>query len=73
MKSLLDQHWATWPDIPLPALRGLTPRQAAKDPGGRELLESVLLDFESRNATKNDEFLRVDVEALRRKLGLVSR
>ena len=45
----MNKHWASWPDTPVPALRGMTPRKAAKDPIGRELLESLLLDFESKN------------------------
>src|SRR5258708_38978308 len=49
LRGMTEQHWDTWPDIPIPALRGMTPRRAAKDPVGRELLESLLLDFESRN------------------------
>lgn len=70
MKDMMEKHWSSWPDIPLPALRGMTPRQAAKDPLGRELLESVLLDFEAKAASLKDEFMRVDVNRLRRDLGL---
>ena len=70
LKRMTEKHWDTWPDIPLPALRGMTPRRAAKDPVGRELLESLLLDFESRNQRKKDDSLRVDITKLRRELGL---
>lgn len=70
MRGMMEKHWARWPDIPLPALRGMTPRQAAKDPEGRELLESLLMEFELHNRTKRDEFLRVDTAKLRRVLGL---
>ena len=62
------EHWRTWPDTPLPALRGATPRQAAKTPGGRELLEVLLLDFSARDDTST--VMRPDVAALRRELGL---
>jgi hypothetical protein len=51
-------------------LRGKTPRQAAKDPIGRELLESLFLDFDSRNSRLEDESQRVDVAKLRQELGL---
>ena len=26
LKGMMDKHWSTWPDIPLPALKGMTPR-----------------------------------------------
>lgn len=71
MRKMLEQHWATWPDVPLPALGGKTPREAAKTPNGRELLESLLLEFESRNDARKSPMPPVDVEKLRRDLGLV--
>jgi hypothetical protein len=70
MKQQMEEHWASWPDMPLTGLRGMTPREAVNDDIGRELLESVLLDFEVRNQSQRDELLRVDVEKLRRKLRL---
>ena len=72
MRRLMDEHWTTWPDIPLPALRGMTPRQASKDAEGREMLESLLMEFELRNSREKDENLRVNVPKLRRDLGLRS-
>jgi hypothetical protein len=41
-------------------LRGMTPRQAVNDAIG-ELLNSLLLDIETRNSTQEDALLRVDV------------
>ncbi len=70
LKDLMEKHWATWPDIAVPALRGMTPREAAKDPVGRELLEALLMDFESRNDLRGNETMRVDIAKLRRELGL---
>ena len=70
LKELMDKHWATWPDTSVPALRGMTPREAAKDPLGRELLEALLMDFETRNELRDDESMRVDLAKLRRELGL---
>lgn len=70
MKRLMDQHWATWPDIPVPALRGMTPRQASKDPQGRELLESLLMEFELQDLRQKDENSRVNIAKLRHELGL---
>jgi len=73
MKDRMEKHWESWPDTAVPALRGLTPRQAAKDKVGRELLESLLLEFEVRMAKQKDESNRVDVAKLRRELGLKER
>ena len=70
VKEMMEKHWANWPDVPIPALRGMTPRQAAKDPLGRELLESLLMDFELKNRSQKDEFLKVDTVKLRRELGM---
>jgi hypothetical protein len=70
MKEMMEKHWADWPDTSLPALRGMTPRKAAKHPEGRELLESLLMEFDLRNQEQDDKFLRVDTAKLRRKLGM---
>ena len=70
MKNTMKKHWESWPDTPIPALRGMTPRQAARDKLGRELLESLLLEFEVRSARQDNEFNKVDVTELRRRLGL---
>jgi len=70
LKEVMEKHWTEWPDISLPALRGMTPRKASKHPEGRELLESLLLEFDLRNKEQDDEFLRVDTAKLRKKLGL---
>jgi hypothetical protein len=73
LKREMEKHWASWPDTPVPALRGMTPRKAANDPIGRELLESLLLDFESKNRHVPDGFYRVDTEKLRKELGMTSK
>lgn len=70
LKREMEKHWTAWPDTPVPALRGMTPKEAAKDPKGRELLESLLLEFETRNAHMPETFNRVDVNKLRKELGM---
>jgi hypothetical protein len=70
LRDTMKKHWESWPDTPIPALRGMTPRQAVKDKLGRELLESLLLEFEVRSARTEEEFNKIDVDELRRKLGL---
>jgi len=68
MTKMGAEHWRTWPDIPLPALGGQTPRQAAKTPEGREQLEVLLLDFSAHEEIPG--VLRPDIAALRKELGL---
>jgi hypothetical protein len=70
LKEMMEKHWADWPDTSLPALRGMTPCKAARHPEGRELLESLLMDFDLRNQEQDDKFLRVDTAKLRKKLGM---
>lgn len=62
------EHWRTWPDIPLPALRGQTPRQAAATPAGRERLDVLFLEFAAHDGTPGA--MRPDIAALRRELGM---
>jgi hypothetical protein len=70
IKEMHDKHWASWPDIPVPALLGMTPRAAVHDPEGRELLESLLLEFERGNNSRPPGTEQVDVDKLRRELGI---
>lgn len=64
------QHWIRWMDLPVPALNNMTPREAAKTEEGRDLLESLLLYYESHEDGSNDNLMRPDVAALRRELGM---
>lgn len=52
MRKFLRQYYTRWVDTPIPALDGLTPRQAAKEPGYQARLHELLKDFEhtERNA-----------------------
>ena len=45
-RKLLKQYYTRWVDMPIPALDGLTPRQAAKDPSYQVRLHELLKDFE---------------------------
>jgi hypothetical protein len=63
------QGWEAWLDERVPALANKTPRQAAKTALGRERLEALFADFAWR-AERLPPHLRVDVEMLRRKLGV---
>ena len=70
LEETARQHWVTWFDVPIPALNNMTPREAAKTEEGRELLESLLLDYERHNDSPNENFMSPDIPELRRKLGM---
>jgi hypothetical protein len=61
----IAQYEANWVDSPIPALRGLTPRQAAADPTRREDLERLLAEFPSAGSS-----LHMDAQRLRQLLDL---
>ena len=64
------QHWIAWFDLPVPALDNMTPREASKTEEGRELLESLLLDYERHNDAPGENLMRPDISKLRRELGM---
>jgi hypothetical protein len=69
---LLDfkrRHYADWPDQALPALDGLTPRDATATAQGRNAVDVLLKDMENREQRSSglDTF---DFGELRRELGL---
>jgi hypothetical protein len=47
LKEFKDRHYATWPDEPLPALDGRTPRAAARTAKLRARLVDLLKDMEN--------------------------
>ncbi|MGH2580049.1 MAG: YecA family protein [Actinomycetota bacterium] len=49
MDKWIDKMERRWCEEPVPALSGLTPRQAAADPTRRETLERLLASFEDRS------------------------
>jgi hypothetical protein len=70
VKAQMEAHWEGWYNEPVPALQNKTPLEAARTKGGRERLEALLLEFERRNEEVSQPYLRVDIEAMRTKLGL---
>lgn len=48
----------------------MSPREGAKTEEGRELLESLLLEYESHTDGPNENLMRPDIPELRRKLGM---
>jgi hypothetical protein len=69
LKEMAEQHWRSWPDLRIPALKDQTPREAARTPEGRERLEALLLHIARSPLPAGDPFAP-DVDALRRELGL---
>jgi hypothetical protein len=50
LRRHVQQHWDEWPDAPLPALDGLTPRESVTKPAMRRRLVELLKEFECRDA-----------------------
>jgi hypothetical protein len=72
LKKTLFAHWENWVDEKIPALGHMTPRQAVKEPDGRESVEALLLDAE-RHADANEQMREAGTVAIanvRRRLGL---
>jgi hypothetical protein len=71
VEEWLERREIQWCDEPVPALGGLTPREAAADPTRREALERLLVDFEARNRDALGKgVVAMRPERLRRHLGL---
>jgi hypothetical protein len=70
LQQKAKQHWDAWFNLPVPALNNMTPRQAAGTEEGRDLLESLLLLYESHATANANNLFQPDVPALRRKLGM---
>ena len=70
ISEMMAAHWEHWVDQPLPILGNRTPIDAVKDPDGREVVESLVIQAERDGrslATPMDE----DVfRRLRERLGL---
>lgn len=63
------KHYEAWLDESIPALGGATPREAAKNPLGREMLLQLLKEMEHMES-KLPKTERYDYSILRRRLGL---
>ncbi len=71
--ELTRQAQTRWLDEHIPALDGLTPRQAAADPTRRDQLERLLVEFDDRQTPglpDGFEAFSYDVTSLRHELGL---
>lgn len=64
------EHWDAWFDLPIPALNDTTPREASRTEEGRDLLESLLLEYERHQNDSLENIIKPDTAALRHELGL---
>lgn len=68
LQQMAEQHWKGWLDTRLPALKGQTPREAAKTALGRERLEALFIEFAQHH--ESAQSFSPDVAALRHSLGM---
>ena len=68
LREVVENHWCSWFDEPIPLLDNETPRMAAKTPKGRKLLENLFLQYEYR--ADPDNLLSPDIPTLRKELGM---
>jgi hypothetical protein len=68
MRRFKEQHMRDWLGEAIPALDGLTPREAARLPRARPKLELLLKEFEQIEARMPEE-QRIDLRWLRETLG----
>jgi hypothetical protein len=72
VRQFKAKHYASWVDDSLPALDGLTPREAASQASYRDRLITLLADMEARE-NQQPESTRFDFGQLRRDLGIGGR
>ena len=68
--NMLEKHYRAWPDDEIPALGGMTPREAVKDPEGRERVIELLRDFEQAGTSAPNALSDFDLGFLWEELGL---
>ena len=68
------EHYGKWPDEPLPALGGQTPREAARSETGRRALDDLIRDLENREEHERKAGRPAhDFSTLRKELGVPRR
>jgi hypothetical protein len=70
LRDFLQKETDAWIRKKLPALGGRTPLQAVKDPDLREIVESLLLDFERHAASSYPPGAAPDFSGIRKRLGV---
>jgi len=71
VNEMLAAQAVEWVDTKIPVLGGRTPHEAVANSDGREIVESLLLEWERRNQDSGDPTLQsFDVGEVRKRLGL---
>jgi hypothetical protein len=70
LEEMNRAHWEAWFDLPIPALNDMSPREASRTEEGRDLLDSLLLEYERDQDDSPENIIKPDIPALRRELGL---
>jgi len=72
-RQALESFWKNWLDENIPALGGLTPRQAVKEDDGREKVIALLLEFERLDEDVVKREIQIKhIQNVRKQLGLTS-
>lgn len=69
LEKMYFEHWKKWVDDAIPALGGETPREAVKNPDGREKVETLLRGAEL-NLSPDSDFRKKGIEHAKKELGL---
>jgi len=71
LQQIIQKQTEDWVHLKVPALGGRTPLQAVRDPDGKEIVESLLLDWERRaDEGTYQAGIRPDFDAVRKLLNL---
>jgi hypothetical protein len=71
VRAFREKHMRAWVDDSIPALGGLTPREAARTPPARRALQLLLEEIE-HNESRLPREEQIDLQWLRPELGLES-
>ena len=72
-KQMEHYYFKKWPRQKVPMLGGLTPLEAVKTEAGRRKLEELFAYYERLHGAGGDKSPRVDLDRLRRSIGLPSK
>lgn len=70
ISAMMAAHWEHWVDQPIPMLGNRTPMEAVKDPDGREIVESIIIQAERTAGPANPQTDAEVFQRLRQRLGL---
>jgi hypothetical protein len=71
LAEMMAAHWERWVEQPIPMLGNRTPMNAVRDPDGREVVESLVLEGERLGRNMNPPTDEAVFRRVRERLGLV--